>query len=132
MGSEKKNDTAKARQGISSLNGVLPPMMTPFREDGSVDYPAFERNIDRWNKDRLAGYLVLGSNSEAAYLSESEKIRIMKLTAENAKKGRVLLAGTGLESTRETLRLTEKAASLGFSGALVLTPSYYIDQMNDD
>ncbi len=120
------------RKKIELLHGVLPPMMTPFKEDGRVDYGMFERNLDRWNRDTLAGYLVLGSNSEAAYLSASEKVRLMKLTAAGAKKGRVLLAGTGLESTRETLELTEKAAELGFHAALVLTPSYYGDQMTDD
>ena len=116
---------------VKGLKGVLPPMMTPFREDGRVDYGMFERNIDRWNKDNLAGYLALGSNSEAAYLSEAEKIRLMRLTVGAAKKGRVLLAGTGLESARETLRLTEKAAHLGFTATLILTPSYYIDRMDD-
>ncbi len=121
----------KGGTSVAQLKGVLPPMMTPFREDGRVDYTAFERNIDRWNKDNLAGYLVLGSNSESAFLSESEKVRLMRLTVDAARKGRALLAGTGLESARETLRLTEKAAGLGFAGALILTPSYYIDRMDD-
>jgi 4-hydroxy-2-oxoglutarate aldolase len=122
----------KRANAIKTFKGVIPPMMTPFREDGKLDYNMFERNIDHWNKDRLAGYLVLGSNSEAAYLTETEKVRLMKLTVEGAKRGRVLLAGTGLESTRETLRLTEKAAGFGFTAALVLTPSYYIDQMTEE
>ncbi len=132
MKTRSKHSDFKRQESIASLKGVLPPMMTPFREDGRVDYAMFERNIARWNKDRLAGFLVLGSNSEAAYLTEPEKIRLMKLTADNAKKGKVLIAGTGLESTLETLRMTEKAAGLGFSAALVLTPSYYVDQMTDE
>jgi 4-hydroxy-2-oxoglutarate aldolase len=122
----------KGANAIATLKGIIPPMMTPFREDGKLDYGMFERNIGHWNKDKLAGYLVLGSNSEAAYLTEAEKVRLMKLTVEGARKGRVLLAGTGMESTRETLRLTEKAAAFGFTAALVLTPSYYIDQMTEE
>ena len=57
-----------------SIQGILPPMLTPFLENGDVDYDAFVRNIERWNKDSLSGYLVLGSNSETAYLSEEEKL----------------------------------------------------------
>jgi Dihydrodipicolinate synthase/N-acetylneuraminate lyase len=115
-----------------SIHGVIPPMMTPFREDEEVDYEMFVRNIKRWNKDDLGGYLVLGSNSEASYLSETEKLRLIRLTVEQAKRGRTVIAGTGLESAKETLRLTEKAANLGIDAALVLTPSYYIDQMTDE
>jgi 4-hydroxy-2-oxoglutarate aldolase len=115
-----------------SFHGVIPPMMTPFREDEKVDCEMFVRNIKRWNKDDLGGYLVLGSNSEASYLSESEKLRLIRLTVEEAKRGRTVIAGTGLESAKETLRLTEKAANIGIDAALVLTPSYYIDQMTDE
>jgi 4-hydroxy-2-oxoglutarate aldolase len=115
-----------------SFHGVIPPMMTPFREDEKVDYEKFVRNVKRWNKDDLGGYLVLGSNSEASYLSEGEKLRLIRLTVEEGKRGRTVIAGTGLESAKETLRLTEKAANLGIDAALVLTPSYYIDQMTDE
>jgi 4-hydroxy-2-oxoglutarate aldolase len=107
-------------------------MITPFKENGEVNYDAFVRNIERWNKDQLAGYLVLGSNSEAAFLSNEEKLKLIELTVQNAGKGRTILAGTGLESARETIRLTNAAAKLGAQAALVLTPFYYIDQMGDE
>jgi len=113
------------------FHGVLPPMITPFKENGDVDYEAFVKNIEYWNSRRLAGYLVLGSNSETAYLSEEEKLKLIELTVQSAGKGRLLLAGTGLESTRETIRLTNKAAAIGILAALVLTPCYYGDQMSD-
>ncbi|MBW1697387.1 MAG: dihydrodipicolinate synthase family protein [Deltaproteobacteria bacterium] len=114
------------------IKGVIPPMITPFREDGAVDYDSHIANMERWNADKLAGYLVLGSNSEAAYLSEDEKIKMMELTVKHAKKERLVLAGTGMESALETIRLTNKAAELGVNGALVLTPFYYGDKMNDE
>jgi 4-hydroxy-2-oxoglutarate aldolase len=125
-------EATTARKDIIQIRGVFPPMMTPFRENEKVDYAMFVRNIDRWNKDTLGGCLVLGSNSEASYLSENEKVRLIRLTVENAKKGRTIVAGTGLESARETLRFTEKAANLGVDAALVLTPSYYGDHMTDE
>ncbi len=107
-------------------------MITPFRENGEVDYNAFVRNIERWNKTELSGYLVLGSNSGTAYLSEEEKLKLIELTVKTAAKGRFILAGTGLESTLATIQLTNKAAKLGAQAALVLTPSFYGGQMTDE
>lgn len=114
------------------IEGVIPPMMTPFTEDQSVDYDKHVRNMEKWNQDKLAGYLVLGSNSEASYLSDEEKIKLIELTVKHAKKDRLILAGTGLESAVETIRLTNKAAQLGVHGALLLTPFYYGGKMNDE
>ncbi len=114
------------------LRGIIPPMITPFKENGDVNYDAFVRNIEHWNKDELSGYLVLGSNSEAAFLSFEERLKLIELTVKNAGKGRTIIAGTGLESARETIRLTNAAAKLGAQAALVLTPFYYIDQMGDE
>ena len=113
------------------IEGVFPPMITPFTENGDVDYDKHIRNMELWNQDKLAGYLVLGSNSEAAYLSEEEKLQMITHTVKNAKKERLILAGTGMESAIETIKLTNKAAELGVHAALVLTPFYYIDKMND-
>jgi 4-hydroxy-2-oxoglutarate aldolase len=114
------------------IRGVIPPMMTPFTESQAVDYDKHIQNMERWNRDDLAGYLVLGSNSEAAYLSEEEKIKLIELTVKHARKDRLILAGTGLESAVETIRLTNRAAESGAHGALLLTPSYYAGQMNDE
>lgn len=115
-----------------TIRGILPPMMTPFLENGDVDYDAHVRNLQRWKKDDLGGYLVLGSNSETAYLTETEKLKLIELTVEHAAAGRTILAGTGLESTRETIRLTNLAADAGAQAALVLTPSFYGGQMTDE
>jgi len=107
-------------------------MITPFKADEDIDYKAHVENLKRWNQTGLTGYLVLGSNSETAYLSEDEKIRLIELTVEHAKPGRLILAGTGMESVRETIKLTNKAADLGAHGALVMTPSFYHGEMTDD
>lgn len=114
------------------ITGVIPPMITPFMENGDVDYDGHVRNMEKWNEDQLCGYLVLGSNSETAYLNEKEKIKLIDLTVKHAKKDRLVLAGTGMESARETISLTNKAADLGAHGALILTPSYYHAKMNDE
>ena len=114
------------------FKGVIPPMITPFSSDGAVDYLALEHNIARWNPAGLGGYLVLGSNSEAASLSEPEKLELIARTAAAALPHHVLLAGTGMESTVETIRLTNLAAREGAQAALVLTPFYYKDSLSDD
>lgn len=111
-----------------ALRGILPPLVTPFREDGALDVGAFEANLEAYAAEDLAGYLVLGSNGEAASLTEDEKLDLVR-AARRRSGGRALLVGTGLESTRATIDLTRKAADLGADGALVLTPSYYKAQM---
>lgn len=112
------------------IRGVLPPLITPFTESGAVDYEAHRRNVERWNETGLAGYLVLGSNSEAVHLSEAEKLALIERTAAAAP-GQLIMAGTGMDSTAETIRLTDLAAERGAGAALVLTPYYYGNRMKD-
>ena len=112
------------------LKGVLPPMITPFKENGDVDYDAFSYNIEKWNETGLAGYLVLGSNSETPFLNEEEKLQLIKLTVECAAEGKHIMVGTGLESIRETIKLTNKAAAFGAQSALILTPGFFLSEMN--
>ena len=115
---------------MNKIHGVLPPMVTPFKAKGELDTKAFVSNLEKWNKDKIAGYLVIGSNSETAYLNEKEKLELVRLTVEHAKKDRVVMAGSGLESARETIKLTNKFAKLGAHCALVLTPFYYGSSMD--
>ena len=115
-----------------AFKGVIPPMITPFTADGAVDYDAHLRNLERWNTTGLGGYLVLGSNSEAIALSDQEKLKLIELTVKNAAPGRTILAGTGMESTVETIRLTNEAARLGAHAALLVTPFYYKESLNDE
>ena len=116
--------------GMTIIRGAIPPMVTPFKANGDLDADAFVSNIEKWNKDKLAGYLVAGSNSETCYLSEDEKLELVKLTVDHAAKGRLIMAGSGLESARETIKLTNKCAKLGAHCALVLTPFYYGPSMD--
>lgn len=114
------------------LKGVIPPMITPFKDNGDVDYDKHIANIKKWNHYDLGGYLVLGSNSETVYLNEEEKLELIKITVENKKDGIPVLVGTALESTKETIMLTNKAAQLGADAALLVTPFYYGSNMNDE
>jgi 4-hydroxy-2-oxoglutarate aldolase len=111
------------------LHGILPPITTPFYPDGSVYFKKLEHNVERYSKTPIAGIVVLGSTGESIMLSDQERRDVLKCAREFAAPHKVLLAGTGIESASETLRLTEYAASLGYDVAMVRTPHYYKRQM---
>lgn len=115
-----------------SLGGVFPPIPTPFGADGEVAYDALTANLERWNMYDLAGYVVLGTNGEAVYLTPEEKVRILETARRAIPPGKLLIAGTGLESTRATIALTCQAADAGADAALVVTPHYYGGKMTPD
>lgn len=108
-----------------SLSGIFPPIPTPFDASGGVHYAALTDNLTRWNQHALAGYVVLGSNGEAPYLGWEEKLRVLETVRRSTPEGKLVIAGTGLESTRETIHFTLEAARTGADAALVLTPHYF-------
>jgi 4-hydroxy-2-oxoglutarate aldolase len=116
---------------LRPLKGILPPVVTPFDVGGALDLAAFEANLEAWAGEDLEGYVVLGSNGEAASLDEDEKLALVRAARARAH-GRTLLVGTGLDSTRATIALTRRVADLGADGVLVLTPSYYKPQMTQE
>jgi 4-hydroxy-2-oxoglutarate aldolase len=111
-----------------SLRGVIPPLVTPFHADGGLDLEAFSATLEALAAHDFAGFLVLGSNGEAASLDEGEKL-LLVAAARRTVPGRFLLVGTGLESTRGTIALTRKVCDLGADAVLVLTPCYYKTRM---
>jgi 4-hydroxy-2-oxoglutarate aldolase len=114
-----------------SLRGIIPPLVTPFHPDGGLDLAAFEANVESLSAFDLAGFLVLGSNGEAASLEAEEKLALVA-AARRVALSRFLLVGTGLESTRATVALTRRVADLGADAVLVLTPSYYKSRMTPE
>src|SRR6478672_2638308 len=111
------------------LSGIFPPISTPFYPEGNVYYKKLESNVERYSKTPVAGIVALGSTGEAILLSDEERRQVLKTTREAAANNKVLIAGTGIESAIETLRLTEYAAELGYDVAMVRTPHYYKKQM---
>jgi len=111
------------------LHGVFPPLTTPFYPEGKVYFKKLEHNVERYSKTPAAGVVVLGSTGEAIMLSDDERREVLKVAREATAPNKVLIAGTGIESASETLRLTEYAAELGYDVALVRTPHFYRKQM---
>jgi len=115
-----------------NLHGIFPPLITPFGPDGEIAPARLRENIARYNRTGLAGYVVNGSTSESVLLRWEEVYRIWETAKEAAAPGKTLIAGTGAESTPETIEHTNRAASIGYHGALVRTPSFYKPAMNEE
>ncbi len=106
------------------LEGVLPPIPTPFAED-RVDEPAMRANVARWMGTRVRGVVVLGSNGEAPLLDEGESDAAIEAARDAVPPDRLCLAGTGRESTVAAVRAAKRAAALGADAVLVRTPAYF-------
>jgi len=113
------------------FEGVFPPIPTPF-VDGEVAHDKLSENIVKWNQTGPAGYVVLGSNGENIYLSEAEKRAVIVTAREAIPSNKLLIVGTGRESTKLTIESTWTAADLGADGVLIVTPSYYKGQMTSE
>lgn len=110
------------------LSGVMPPITTPF-QNGKLALDELRNNFQKWNKTGLSGYLVLGSNGEAVYLNENERTRVIETSRESIPKSKIMMVGTGMESTQETIRFTNQVAKMGGDCALVVTPFYFKGSM---
>jgi 4-hydroxy-2-oxoglutarate aldolase len=112
------------------LQGIFPPIATPFDHNGDI-YPAKVRhNVEKWNRTALAGYVVMGSTGESVMLTADEKYTMWELVAQHAAPEKLLIAGTGMEGVRETVALTNRAAEMGYKAAMVRTPHYYKNLVN--
>jgi len=115
----------------SKYSGVLPPVTTPFiNEELALD--KLTENLRRFNRTGLSGYLILGSNGENVFLSEAEKIAVFETAREAIPTERLFMAGVGLDSTRETVKLTNTVADIGADCALVVTPYYFKGGMTSE
>jgi dihydrodipicolinate synthase/N-acetylneuraminate lyase len=112
------------------LQGIYPPITTPFDHNGNIYAAKVEHNVGKWNRTALSGYVVMGSTGESVMLTTEEKVTMWDLVAKHAAPEKLLIAGTGMESVRETVCLTNQAASMGYKAAMVRTPHYYKNLVN--
>lgn len=114
------------------LNGIFPPLPTPFDKNENFALDKLKDNISDLCQYNLAGFLVLGSNGELVNLTEKEKHAVYQAAREAIPSDKIMLAGTGGQSTRETISNTKAAADAGVDAVLVLNPSYYRGLMTQD
>ena len=112
------------------LQGIYPPITTPFDHNGEIYKIKLTHNVESWNRTGLAGYVVCGSTGESVMLTPEEKFLCWEIVAKAAAPEKLLIAGTGVESVRETVSLTNKAAEMGYKAAMVRTPHYYKNLLN--
>ena len=111
------------------LNGIYPALTTPFSDD-QIDLEKFKSNAQMYNKTELSGYVVLGSNGESVFLTKEEKLSLISTIREQADNNKKIIAGTGLESIKDTISLSNEAAKNGADYALIITPFFFRAAMN--
>ena len=116
----------------AKLQGIIPPIPTPFDDRGDVNRRALIDNVRQWMATRLAGLLVLGSNGEAALLDEAECDVMVETARAHVPPERLFLVGTGRESTRAAIDAAKRAGARGADAVLVRPPGYFKNQMTPD
>jgi 4-hydroxy-tetrahydrodipicolinate synthase len=107
----------------ASFGEVVTAMVTPFRDDLSIDFDAFSRLCRHLSAHGSDGLVVAGTTGEGPTLEDDEKLELFS-AARAAAPGTRILAGTGSASTAHATRLTERAGAIGVDGMLVVVPYY--------
>ena len=113
-------------------SGVLGPVTTPFTPSETPDLVGFASNIRSHLAHGLHGIVACGSTGEAALLDEAERNQLVTTAREAVPTDRLLLMGTGAESTRQCVTRCRDAGARGADAVLVVAPHYYGPQMTSD
>ena len=111
-----------------TLFGVFPALVTPFQK-GKLSLSGLKSNIKKLNRFGFTGYVVLGSTGEGILMNEKEGLQAIETVRATAAPGKIVIAGTGSESSSGTIDFSNKAAQVGADYSLVVTPFYYKAQM---
>lgn len=112
------------------LEGIFPPITTPFYPDGKLYLRKLEHNVALYSRTQLSGMVILGSTGEAVMLSTEEQREVLATAIIAASPDKVMIAGVGQESVPQTLAMAEYAASLHYDAVLVRTPHFYRRQLH--
>ena len=112
---------AKAKR----IEGVLSPVVTPFRKDYAPDADRFVRHCRWLLKSGCSGLAVFGTNSEANSMSVPEKRRLLEALVAGGVPAAALMPGTGHSALSDSIEMTKAAVDLGCAGVLMLPPFYY-------
>jgi 4-hydroxy-2-oxoglutarate aldolase len=115
---------------LPTLHGIIPPVPTPFTRSGDLDLNGLQSLLTAL-EPLVDGFLILGSNGEAVYLSEEERLQVLQAAREVIPRNKVMLAGTGGEATHLVKERNRVAAEVGADVVLVLPPHYYQGRMTD-
>ena len=114
-----------AMSKVKRIEGVLSPVITPFRKDYSPDEERFVRHCRWLLRSGCAGLAIFGTNSEANSMSVAEKRRLLEALVKGGVSAANLMPGTGHCAISDSIELTRAAVELGCAGVLMLPPFYY-------
>ena len=114
-----------AMSKVKRIEGVLAPVITPFRKDYAPDAPRFVRHCRWLLKSGCAGLAVFGTNSEANSMSVAEKRALLEALVAGGVPASALMPGTGHCALSDSIEMTRAAVELGCAGVLMLPPFYY-------
>ncbi|KAK3528230.1 hypothetical protein QTP86_027681 [Hemibagrus guttatus] len=112
------------------IAGIYPPIATPFTQKGNVDYQSLDKNLQKYGSMPFRGLVVQGSNGEYPYLTAEERVDVVRRVREALPSSKLVMAGSGCESTIATIHMTERMASAGADCVLIVTPCFYLGRMN--
>src|SRR3954454_19757888 len=115
-----------------NLAGVFSPIPTPFDDRDRVDTGRLKAALAKWVKKPLHGFVVLGSNGEAALMDDFESDQAIVAARDSVPPDKTFIVGTGRESTQATIKATRRAAEHGADAVLVRTPGFFKSQMTND
>ncbi|XP_053547713.1 4-hydroxy-2-oxoglutarate aldolase, mitochondrial [Bombina bombina] len=118
-----------SKQHDLNIAGIYPPISTPFNKSGEVDYDRLRENLRKYCNIPFRGFVVQGSNGEYAYLTREERLEVVRRVRQEVPREKLLIAGSGCESTQATIEMTLEMAESGADAVLVVTPSYYRGRM---
>jgi 4-hydroxy-tetrahydrodipicolinate synthase len=106
------------------LQGSLVALITPMRDDSSVDWPALEKLLHWHVEQGTHGIVSVGTTGESATLTVAEHLQVIERTIEIIAGRLPVIAGTGANATAEAIHLTQQAQSAGADASLLVTPYY--------
>jgi 4-hydroxy-tetrahydrodipicolinate synthase len=106
------------------LGRVLTAIVTPFKDDGAVDFGAFQELARHLVDNGSDGLVVAGTTGESPTLTDEERLDLIRAAVESVGDRATIVAGTGTYSTAHSVHLTEEAHELGADAFLVVTPYY--------
>ncbi len=109
---------------MNALRGAIVALVTPFKEDGSIDWDSFASLLEWHVSSGTDAILVAGTTGESATLTHQEHKDLIKFAIDVVKHRKPVIAGTGSNSTAEAIDLTEFAASAGADASLLVCPYY--------
>ena len=115
-----------------NLSGILLPITTPFTAAEDFDAEVLVSNLTKWNATGVKGYVVLGSTGERVNLDEREYVQVIETARKAIPEAFSFIVGAGQQSTRNTIKEIERAATAGAEAALVITPSFYRSAITQD